>query len=242
MASSRYRSRYNQNQGVPNALPVVDPWWLRLLKVASPTMAQAVAARYAQDSASGQIPRTGDDTYATKIQSQWRSGGARGGHANPLHPLGAQPNVGEQWPGEPGGRWVPTSRIFRRDPRPASITPRPAFGIDPRYNAPIRLSSATGNTRDDGLPATMAIWPNMTRPTRIVRQHRLGLTMMAGPSQRGQHQTWSDQGGIVIAPPPAGLSRQSNKNNARAIQGILARNIGTGRNRIPAVFTPKQAQ
>ena len=241
MASSRFRSRFNQNQGVPNGIPVVDPWWLRLIKVASPTVSQAVRQRYMRDSASGQIPGT-DDVTATKLQSQWRSAGTRQPHANPLSPLTARPQPMEAYPDQPGSRHNALSQTVRKDKRPQSITPRPAFYEDPRWNHFLRLRSSTGNPREDGLPATESVWPNFTPPQRITRLHRPGLTLMAGPSQYGETQNWSTVGGIVIAPPPASLSRQNNRNSARSIQGVLAQRSGTGRNRIPAVFTPRQVQ
>ena len=236
--NSRFRSEYNQNQGVPNGVPMPQHWIVRLLSVISPTRA-AAGARYAAQSNSAQVAGVPGDTYATKLQARWRASGARGARADSLYPVSQRPTTMDAWPGQPGSRWHPMSQTTRKDARPARITPRPAYPEDARYTPQALLHSATCNPAMD-LPLTETMWPS-TPPARIVHRHRLGLALMAGAQQRGTRQNWGmGPQQIVIAPPPFSLASASR--GVISVRGSLAKRGGTGRNRIPAVFTPRQAQ
>lgn len=235
----RVRSEYNQNQGVPNGLPMPQSWVVRLLSVVSPTRAAAVGARYAAQSNSAQIIGVPGDGYATKLQSNWRSAATRNPRADSPYPISQRPTVMDAWPGQPGSRWFPMSQSTRKDRRPANITPRPQYAEDARFTPGALLHSSTGNPAMD-LPLTDTMWPS-TPPARIVHRHQLGLALMAGTQQRGTRQNWGmGPQQIVIAPPP--LSLASASRGVISVRGSLAKRGGTGRNRIPAVFTPRQAQ
>jgi hypothetical protein len=152
------------------------------------------------------------------------------------------PTVAPDWPHHIGAYGLgshPTSP-YLMDPRdPGLVNGRKPMFL-PRYEGgQIRLKSETSQRAGEYLPTRFSVVP----PMRIVRMHRYGTGMMGGPSQFGWPQTWGqyqDGGCIVISPVQTQLGMKSRQ--IRSVRGVLSPKGGTGRERIPAVFTPSSVQ
>jgi hypothetical protein len=239
-----YDRRQRSSYGIHNSFDRPagpTPWPVRFINALSERTAQ-IRMRYWTQSNTGQIPGTGD-AYADKLQTQWRRGSASGGtRADPIVQNAQIPTTMAGWPhqiGGPGNSKHPTSP-YLMDPRdPGLVNGRHPMYL-PRYEGgQIRLKSETSQRAGEYLPTRFSVVP----PMRIVRMHRYGTGMMGGPSQFGWPQTWgqySDGGCLVISPVnvlPGMKSRQ-----IRSVRGVLSPKGGTGRERIPAVFTPSSVQ
>lgn len=225
-------------------------WTMRLAYALAPTVTEKMAARYRAQSNSGQIV-TGDprrSAYPTRLQAQWRSGGTRGSRADPIYPIAAGPSMYAQppWPHR-AGRNMPTDRVRGMDQRPLY-----AGDVRPSYLArDERLEqghSRTGQKCDgllnrNGFEGTAGVSAGgaasvRRAPNRIPRMHRPGLALMGGPSQFGTRQTWG-QGPQSLVIAPAQLQLNAKSRGVRSVRGSLAPNrAGSGRERIPAIFTP----
>jgi hypothetical protein len=217
------------------------PWPVRFINALSERTAK-IRARYAAQSNTGQIPNVGGDVYATKLQTQWRRGSASGGtRADPITQVAQIPTTMADWPhvaGSSPGLSKKALSAYGMDKRnPALVNGvKPMFL--PRYEGgQIRLKSETGQRAGEYLPTRFAVVP----PMRIVRMHRYGTGMMGGPSQFGWPQTWGqDTGCIVISPANVIVAYKSR--GVISARGVLSPKQGTGRERIPAIFTPSSIQ
>jgi hypothetical protein len=240
-----YRRDQRSSYGIHNSFdrPVgPTPWPVRFINALSERSA-SIRARYWNQSSSGQIVGTGGaDSYATKLQTQWRSGGARGSRADPIVQNAQIPTTMAGWPhhvGGPGNSKMPSSP-YKMDPRDPNLVNGKHPMYLPRYEGgQIRLKSETSQRAGEYLPTRFSVVP----PMRIVRMHRYGTGMMGGPSQFGWPQTWgqyNDGGCIVIS--PVNVIAGMPSRGVRSVRGILSPKGGTGRERIPAVFTPSSVQ
>lgn len=236
---NRIRSPYGiMNPGSP---PRPHPWYVHLINLVS-TKSAALAKRYAVDNTSGQIPNRGD--MATVLQASWHR--PTQPKADPVTQPTLQPSDRSQWPSLPGSRWSPSNRTFKMDARPVLTGHlRPAYlPLPERYD---RFSSAPSQYQGPSIPRTNPYSQDYlptrfdTRiPARITRPHRMGLALMGGVQQHGTRQTWGQWGESIIIPPP-GFTRTPSQ-SVRSVAGVLSPRPGTGRERIPAVFTPTQVQ
>lgn len=242
------RTAYNRPRGPygikePGSPPLPNPWYVRLLNLVSQKSAQ-MSARYAAQNTSGQIVGDPRNTYVTVLQAQWHRPTQH--HADPIGDVVQQPVDGAQWPTALGSRHTPTNRTFKMDARPQFVGHmRPAYL--PAYEPYDRYSSAGAAWQGPGVPSQQPYHQDYlpvrfdTRiPARITRPHRAGLALMGGVQQHGTRQTYGQWGQSIIIPPP-GFTRTPSQ-AYRSVSGVLARNIGTGRERIPAIFTPTQVQ
>ncbi len=234
----RFRSAYGiRNSFDKPAGP--SPWPVRFITALSERSAQ-IRARYIGQSNTGQIPGTGNG-YADKLQTQWRRGAASGGtRADPITQPSQIPTLTAAYPhyGVSAGTGSKPNSWYGMDPRNAELPNgrRPMYL--PRFEGgQIRLHSETSQRAGEYLPTRFAVNP----PMRIVRMHRLGTGMMAGSAQFGTRQTWG-QGPDSIVIAPARLVRGMKSRGIISARGMLAPKQGTGRERIPALFTPSSVQ
>lgn len=237
----RFRSAY----GIRNSFdaPVgPTPWPVRFINALSERSAK-IRARYWTQSSSGQIVGTaGEDSYATKLQSQWRSGGARGSRADPITQSAQIPTTMAGWPHRVGATGIADMPLspYKMDPRDPNLVNGKVPMYLPRYEGgQIRLHSETGQRAGEYLPTRFSVTP----PMRIVRMHRYGTGMMAGAAQFATQQTWgqyNDGGSLVVSPVNVLTGMKSRQ--IRSVRGVLSPKGGTGRERIPAVFTPQTVQ
>jgi hypothetical protein len=242
--SGFYDRRQRSAYGIHNSFdrPVgPDPWPVRFINAVSERTAK-IRARYMSQSNTGQIPGTGD-AYADKLQTQWRRGAASGGtRGDPITQVAQIPTIAPDYPHRVGAYGLgshPSSAYLMDQRNPALVNGRHPMYL-PRYEGgQIRTKSETGQRAGEYLPTRFSVIP----PMRIVRMHRYGTGMMGGPSQFGWPQTWgqyNDGGCLVVSPVnvlPGMKSRQ-----IRSVRGVLSPKGGTGRERIPAVFTPSSIQ
>ena len=216
-----------------------SPWPVRFINALSERSAQ-IRARYWTQSNTGQIPGTGD-AYADKLQTQWRRGSASGGtRADPIVQIAQIPTRAPAYPGHPGssGMGSIASSPYGMDSR----NPELPNGRHPMYlprpeGWQIRLHSETSQRAGEYLPTRFSVVP----PMRIVRMHRYGTGMMAGADQFGTRQTWG-QGEDCIVISPAQFVKGMKSRGIISTRGMLSPKGGTGRERIPAVFTPSSVQ
>jgi hypothetical protein len=219
-----------------------NPWPVRFINALSERTTK-IRMRYWAQSNTGQVPGTGDG-YADKLQTQWRRGSASGGtRADPIVQNAQIPTL---MPGYPhhtgaygmGSRPLSNYGMDMRDPN--LVNGRSHFNGLPRYEGgQIRLYSSTGQRAGEYLPTRFSVVP----PMRIVRMHRYGTGMMGGPDQFGWPQTWgqyNDGGCLVIS--PAQFTKGMKSRGIISTRGMLSPKGGTGRERIPAVFTPSSIQ
>jgi hypothetical protein len=243
-AHAIYDRRQRSSYGIHNSFdrPVgPTPWPVRFINALS-ERTTAIRMRYWSQSNTGQIPGIADG-YANKLQTQWRRGSASGGtRADPIVQNAQIPTIAPNYPHHIGAFGLgshPTSP-YLMDPRdPGLVNGRKPMFL-PRYEGgQIRLKSETSQRAGEYLPTRFSVVP----PMRIVRMHRYGTGMMGGPSQFGWPQTWGqyqDGGCIVISPVQTQLGMKSRQ--IRSVRGVLSPKGGTGRERIPAVFTPSSVQ
>lgn len=229
----------------PGSPPIPDPWYVRLLNLASQKSAQ-LAARYGAQNTSGQIVGDPHNTYSTVLQAGWHR--PTQPKADPIGNVIQYPDPQslKPWPTNPGSRWTPLNRTFRMDPRPVCVGQmRPAYLPAPeaydRYSSANPGFAGPANPRStpyhqDYLPVRF----DTRIPARITRPHRAGLALMGGVMQHGTRQTYGQWGESIIIPPP-GFTRTPSQ-AYRSASGVLSRKTGTGRERIPAIFTPSQVQ
>lgn len=214
------------------------PWFVHFINALSERSAK-VRARYQRESASGQIPGTAD-TYATKLESQWRSGGTRGSRADAITQRAQIPTLMAGWPQQVGSgaqSAKPASR-YGMDPRNPSLVNGKSPMYLPRHEGgQIRLHSQTGQTAQDYLPTRFSVVP----PMRIVRMKRYATGMMGGSAQFGTRQTWG-QGPDCIVISPVNVIPGMRSRGVISARGVIAPKQGTGRERIPALFTPSSVQ
>jgi hypothetical protein len=242
-AGDMTRAAHSRNVEGPQRAAGPTPWYVRAITSIS-ERSNRIRARYQQQSASGQIIGAGGDTYATKLQSTWRSGGTHGGRADPITQTGQTPTVASQWPSSPGGGAapsMPSQRARRQDQRPSMAGERRPTYYQ-RWEPYIRHESTMGPRADwyaqDYLPTRFATIP----PQKITRMHRPGLSLMAGACQYGTRQTWG-QGQSSGVLPPVQTTLGAKSRGVRSIRGVLGGvNQGSGRERIPAIFTPTSVQ
>lgn len=217
-----------------------SPWPIRFINALSERSAK-VRARYWTQSNTGQIPGTGDG-YADKLQTQWRRGSASGGtRADPITQAAQIPTTMADWPhvaGSSPGLSKKALSPYGMDAR----NPELPNGRHPMYlpraeGWQIRLHSETSQRAGEYLPTRFSVVP----PMRIVRMHRYGTGMMAGADQFGTRQTWGQgENSLVVSPAP--LVRGMKSRGIISTRGMLSPKQGTGRERIPAVFTPSSVQ
>jgi hypothetical protein len=228
--SSRNREGPQRQQGGPT------PWYVRFVAVASERSAK-IRARYQQQASSGQIVGAGADTYATRLQAGWHR--ATQPRNDPITQVEQTPSIMPQWPDQPGYKETPLDRTFKMDPRP--LVPghmRPMYR--PRPENYRRIYSETGQYAADYLPQRPGF--NVVPPMRIPRMHRDGLALMAGACQFGTRQTWG-QGESSGVLPPVQMTLGAKSRGVRSIRGVLGGiRQGSGRERIPGVFTPTSIQ
>jgi hypothetical protein len=214
-----------------------NPWYVRFFSQLTERSA-AVRARYQAQANSGQIIGAGGDTYATKLQSRWHR--PTQPRADPLFQNEQTPSVMGAWPDTPGAQAHPMSRTLRQDHRPSMAGERRPTYYQ-RWEPYTRHHSNDG-PRDhtyaqDFLPTRFMTVP----PLKITRMHRPGISLMAGIAQYGTRQTWG-QGETSGVFPPAQVTLGFKSRGVKSIGGVLAPKQGTGRERIPAIFTPTSIQ
>lgn len=233
-------------------VPVVLPWHIRLLAAIAPVYTQKLARQMMLHSTSSVIEGVSKSPYEQKLASQWRSGGTRGGRADPITNtvINGRDIQAASWTHRAGGNGNASAPMDRRrglDRRPNNIpgmSRRPFYM--PRDEQLEQIHSATGQRCDDtrdtlswGASAYSA-GPNHSgrAPARIPRMHRPGLALMAGPHQFGTMQTWgSNEKNIVMSPRDLQVGMKSR--GIRSVRGVLFGNKqGSGLERIPAIFTP----
>jgi hypothetical protein len=235
----RQRSAYGIHNSFDKAAGP-SPWPVRFIEALSERSAQ-IRARYWSQSNTGQIPGTGDG-YADKLQTQWRRGSASGGtRADPIVQNAQIPTTMADWPNSSGsspGMQKRSVSWYGMDARnPNLVNGRRPMNL-PRFEAgQIRLHSETSQRAGEYLPTRFAVNP----PMRIVRMHRYGTGMMAGSQSFGTRQTWGQgEDCIVVAPPQ--LVKGMKSRGIISARGMLSPKQGTGRERIPAIFTPSSIQ
>jgi hypothetical protein len=240
--SGVYDRRQRSAYGIHNSFDKPagpSPWPVRFIDALSKRSAK-VRARYIQQSNTGQVVPTGDD-YADKLQTQWRRGAASGGtRADPITQTAQIPTLTAAYPhyGVSAGLGSLPASWYGMDPRNAELPNgrRPMYL--PRFQGgQIRLHSETSQRAGEYLPTRFSTVP----PMRIVRMKRYGTGMMAGSAQFGTRQTWG-QGPdcLVIAPARVVLGMKSR--GVISVRGLLSPKGGTGRERIPAIFSPSTVQ
>jgi hypothetical protein len=235
---------HSRNVEGPQRAVGPTPWYVRAITSISERSSR-IRARYQQQSTSGQIAGTAD-TYATKLQSTWRSGGTHGGRADPITQVQQTPSVMTEWPSTPGGDSapsMPSNRTRRQDQRPSLAGERRPTYYQ-RWEPYERHHSTDGPHQhmyaQDFLPVRFAVVP----PLKITRMHRPGISLMAGIAQYGTRQTWG-QGEASGVLPPVQTTLGAKSRGVRSIRGVLGGaglNRGSGRERIPAIFTPTSIQ
>jgi hypothetical protein len=228
-----------------NNIPKNQHWTIRLISALAPTLTEKLAQQYRQTSNSGQLTPNRRSHYETKLQSQWRSGGTRGSRDDPIYPVIASGSAAGQppWP-HTAGRNMPADRRRGLDRAPATMGSRSRFYM-PNDERLEQGHSVTGQKCDDlhnpsGFAGTVGVSAGAARgvgPTRIPRMHRPGLALMGGPSQSGTRQTWG-QGPDSLVIAPVQLQARQQTRGVRSVSGSLSPRSGTGRERIPAIFTP----
>lgn len=211
-----------------------NPWPVRFIDALS-ARGRQIRMRYWDQSNSGQIPAT-PDAYATKLQTTWRSGGTHGSRADPIVQNAQIPTVMFPWPHSPGNDQP--SAPYGMDVRnPTQVNgKRPMFR--PRFEGgQVRTYSATSQRAGEYLPTRFSVVP----PMRIVRMHRYGTGMMGGAVQFGTRQTWG-QGEDCIVVSPVNVIVGMKSRGIISARGVLSPKQGTGRERIPALFTPSSVQ
>ena len=243
---TRVRSAYGIHNSFDNEVSGPDPWYVRFITALSERSAQ-IKARYISQSNTGQIPDTGNG-YATKLQTQWRRGSASGGtRADPIAQNAQVPTVMASWPQQIGSGFQsakPRSHYGMDTRDPQLVNGRRPMYV-PRYQGgQIRHFSSypVGHPgadcyAQDYLPTRFSTVP----PQKIVRMHRYGTGMMAGIAQFGTRQTWG-QGPDCIVISPAQVIVGMKSRQIRSVRGMLSPKQGTGRERIPAIFTPSSIQ
>ena len=237
-----YDRRQRSAYGIHNSFdrPVgPTPWPVRFINAVS-ERAWKVRMRYWDQSNTGQVPGTGDG-YADKLQTQWRRGSASGGtRADPITQTAQIPTTVADYPHRVGayGLGSHPSTPYLMDPRnPGLVNGRRPMNL-PRYEGgQIRLKSETSQRAGEYLPTRFSVVP----PMRIVRMHRYGTGMMAGSQSFGTRQTWG-QGEDCLVISPAQLVKGMKSRGVISVRGVIAPKGGTGRERIPAVFTPSSIQ
>lgn len=227
----------------PGSPPRPNPWYVRLFMLASVKSAQ-LANRFAVQNNSGQIVGNTRDTYSTVLQTAWHR--PTQPRADPITQPVQEPTVARQWPGMPGSKMRPLNTRFGMDARPVQVGHmRPAYlpleepyarfssGV-PQYQGP--SNPLEEPYHQDYLPVRF----DTRIPARITRPHRPGLALMAGVQQHGTRQTWGQWGTSIIMP-PVGFTRVPTQ-SYRSVAGVLSKKVGTGRERIPAIFTPTSVQ
>lgn len=237
----RPRSPYGIKE--PGSPPRPNPWYVRLLDLASMKSTQ-LAARFGAQNNSGQIVGDTRDTYSTVLQATWHR--PTQPRADPITQPVQEPFMGRQWPTSPGSAWTPMDRRFGMDQRPVMVGHmRPTYLPRPepydRYSSAVPQYQGPSNPHEepyyqDYLPVRF----DTRIPARITRPHRQGLALMAGVQQHGTRQTWGQWGTSIIMP-PVGFTRVPTQ-SYRSVAGILSKKVGTGRERIPAIFTPTSVQ
>lgn len=243
----RLRSAYgirNSFDGTPTG---PTPWFVRFIDAIS-LRSHQVRARYLNQSSTGQIPGAPGDSYATKLQAQWRRGSASGGTRDDSIVQNAQiPTTMAGWPQQVGSGFQsarPFSRYGMDTRNPQLPNGRRPMYV-PRYEGgQIRHFSSYPVGRpgadcyyQDHLPAPFATVP----PMKIVRMHRYGTGMMAGSAQFGTRQTWG-QGEDCLVISPVNMLPGMKSRQVISVRGLLSPKQGTGRERIPAIFTPSAIQ
>lgn len=242
----RWRSPYGIKE--PGSPPRPTPFVIRLAELVS-TKVNALRQRYESTNTSGQIADVTGDPYDVKLQAQWHR--PTQPNAGPItQPIQRPPAEQRAYPGEPGSRHAPTSRIYGMDERSEVLGhARPAFlpgsylraGVAEPYERFASTNAPKAHWyRQDFLPVRI---DDRTPPVRLVRPHRAGLSLMGGQNQFGTRQTWGQGGGSIVIAPPA-FTRTVTQ-GVRSVGGAAAKNrcrVGTGRERIPAVFTPTSVQ
>lgn len=237
-----YDRRQRSSYGIHNSFdrPVgPTPWPVRFINALSERSAQ-IRARYTAQSNTGQIPGTGDG-YADKLQTQWRRGSASGGtRADPITQVSQIPTVAPNWPHHTGayGLGSRPNSFYGMDTRlPDQVNGRHPMYLPRFEGGQIRLKSETSQRAGEYLPIRFSV----VAPMRIVRMHRYGTGMMAGSAQFGTRQTWG-QGESCLVIAPVQTSKGMKSRGIISARGMLAPKQGTGRERIPALFTPSSVQ
>ncbi len=219
-----------------------DPWPVRFINALSERTAK-IRARYIAQSNTGQIPGTGDG-YADKLQTQWRRGSASGGtRADPIVQNAQIPTVMADWPNRSGA----SPGMQKRSLSNYGMDGREAIAGIPNGRHPmylpraegwqIRTYSDTSQRAGEYLPTRFSTVP----PMRIVRMHRYGTGMMAGSAQFGTRQTWG-QGEDCIVISPVNVIVGMKSRGVISARGVMSPKQGTGRERIPGIFTPGSVQ
>jgi hypothetical protein len=146
------------------------------------------------------------------------------------------PSVMGPWPHTPGDYLA--SSPYGMDVRNTTQVngKRPMFR--PRFEGgQVRTYSATSQRAGEYLPTRFSVVP----PMRIVRMHRYGTGMMGGAVQFGTRQTWG-QGEDCIVVSPVNVIVGMKSRGIISARGVLSPKQGTGRERIPALFTPSSVQ
>jgi hypothetical protein len=243
----RQRSSYGIHQSFDSAPTGPTPWMVRFIMFASERTSQ-IRQRYWSQSNSGQIPGS-SDSYANKLQIKWRGGAATGGtRADPIVQNAQIPSVMADWPNRsgssPGMQKKAVSRYGMDTRNPQLVNGRRPMYV-PRYQGgQIRHYSSypIGHPGEDCyaqdyLPTRFSTVP----PMKIVRMHRYGTGMMAGGCQFGTRQTWG-QGPDSLVISPVNMIPGMKSRQVISVRGMLSPKQGTGRERIPAIFTPSSIQ
>jgi hypothetical protein len=233
------RSPYYIRNKAAKPMPASEtrPNWvnrlLHLRKIISPNRDELTAKRYEAQSTSSNVgagdPRS---TYQTKLQSGWTAG-LRSDAIFPTaraSTLASAPN----WPqGTPTG--PPLSRSGRDRPH-----------ATPEASSPVWMPGQDGyrqtHSRNDRHRSDYTGYRGLDHgpaPFRVPLVRRGGLELMAGVSQHGFYQTSGGLGGNKIISPPvwSDVTR-----GTRSASGIKGRVQGSGREHLPAVFTPKEVR
>lgn len=237
----RTRSAYGIHNSFDNNPMLPEPWPVRFINALS-VRGRQVRMRYWAQSNTGQVPGTGDG-YADKLQTQWRRGSASGGtRADPIVQNAQIPTQMAAWPHQIGapGHSGPALSNYGMDSR-VSVAGQ-VNGRRPMYlprfeGGQIRLKTETSQRAGEYLPTRFSVVP----PMRIVRMHRYGTGMMAGSAQFGTRQTWG-QGEDCIVVSPVNVITGMKSRGIISARGVLSPKQGTGRERIPAIFTPASIQ
>jgi hypothetical protein len=219
-----------------------DPWPVRFINALSERSTK-IRMRYWAQSNTGQIPGTGDG-YADKLQTQWRRGSASGGtRADPIVQNAQIPSIAPGYPHQTGAYGLgsrPLSSYGMDSRNPELPNGRHPMYLPRNESGQIRLHSETSQRAGEYLPTRFSVVP----PMRIVRMHRYGTGMMGGPDQFGWPQTWGQYnkyGGSLVVSPPQFVKGMKSR-GVISTRGMLSPKGGTGRERIPAVFTPSAIQ
>jgi hypothetical protein len=216
-----------------------SPWPVRFINALSERSTQ-IRRRYQLQSNTGQIPGTGDG-YADKLQTQWRRGSASGGtRADPITQVSQIPTITAAYPhyGVSAGLGSKPNSSYGMDPRDPNLpNGRRPMNLPRFEDGQIRLHSETSQRAGEYLPTRFSVVP----PMRIVRMKRYGTGMMAGSQSFGTRQTWG-QGEDCLVISPAQFTKGMKSRGIISVRGVIAPKGGTGRERIPAVFTPSSVQ